>query len=160
MATAGPSKRTASAVALSSLLIVDSRLARDGRLPRPDGDPREAKRATWDRLYGRDQAIAAPDHLSGDNGTDRARLRKPTHELIDELPPLRPLASGRVQLGVHESTQLREAHGRVAPRLVEQSLRGCVEFPLEGALRGRRCHLHDDDMRVLPGAGNLGEQQI
>ena len=75
---------------------------------------------------------------------------KPTHELIDELPPLRPLASGRVQLGVHESTQLREAHGSVAPRLVEQSLRGCVEFPLEGALRGRGCHLHDDDMRVLP----------
>src|SRR5256885_8951868 len=43
-------------------------------------------------------------------------------------PALGPLASGRVQLGVHEFTQLREAHGRVAPRLVEQSLRGCVKF--------------------------------
>jgi len=31
---------------------------------------------------------------------------------------LGPLASGRVQLGVHESTQLGEAHGCVAPRLV------------------------------------------
>src|SRR5437870_474886 len=75
-------------------------------------------------------------------------------------PALGPLASGRVQLSVHKSTQLRKTHGRVAPRLVEQSLRGCIKFPLEGALRGRRCHLHDDEMRVLPGAGNLGEQQI
>src|SRR5213594_2622036 len=75
------------------------------------------------------------------------------------IPALGPLANGRVQLGVHESTQLREAHGRVAPRLVEQSLRGCIKFPLEGALRGRRYHLHDDDMRVLPRAGNLGEQK-
>src|SRR5207237_2424363 len=75
-------------------------------------------------------------------------------------PALGPLPSGRVQLGVHESTQLREAHGRVTPRLVEQSLRGCLKFPLEGARPGRRCHLYDDDMRVLPGAGNFGEQQI
>ena len=75
-------------------------------------------------------------------------------------PALGPLASGRVQLGVHESTELREAHGGVAPRLVEQRLRGCLQFPLEGARPGRRCHLHDNEMRVLPGAGNLGEQQV
>src|SRR5881396_469326 len=54
------------------------------------------------------------------------------------MPPLGPLASRRVLLGVHESAQLGEPHGRVAPRLVERRLRGCLEFPLESALRGRR----------------------
>src|SRR5438552_16526991 len=102
----------------------------------------------------------------------RREMMKPTRRVILSERAVRarsegsvvfvlgPLASGRVQLGVHESTQLREAHGRVAPRLVEQSLRGCLKFPLEGARPGRRCHLYDDDMRVLPGAGNFGEQQI
>src|SRR5215211_1833398 len=46
----------------------------DGRLPRPDGCSREAKRTVRDRLHGRDQAVPAPGRVPGDDAPDRAAV--------------------------------------------------------------------------------------
>ena len=45
-----------------------------GRLPRPDGRPREAKRTPRERLHGCDQAVPAPDRVPADAPRDRARV--------------------------------------------------------------------------------------
>ena len=55
-------------------------LGSDGRLPRPDGGLREAKRPARDRLHGRDQAVPAPDRVPADVATDRAAVAD-THRL-------------------------------------------------------------------------------
>src|SRR5207253_4910879 len=58
----------------------------------------------------------------------RREMMKPTRREGSVAFALGPLASGRVQLGVHESTLPREAHGRVAPRFVEMRLRSVRIF--------------------------------
>jgi hypothetical protein len=57
----------------------------DGRVPRPYGRLREAKRTARFRLHGRDQAVPAPDRLPADAARDGKRITKTKDSLAERV---------------------------------------------------------------------------